>query len=54
MAYSEVALDDRVRLRVVSAITGATSTPQMFVDAKLIGGSDAIVQWLEQVGQRAT
>lgn len=46
LAYSEVALDDRVRLRVVSAITGATTTPQMFVDAKLIGGSDAIALWL--------
>ena len=46
LAYSEVELDDPVRLRVVSAITGATTTPQMFFDAKLIGGSDAIVQWL--------
>ncbi|TAK67312.1 MAG: glutathione peroxidase [Betaproteobacteria bacterium] len=53
LAYSEVPLEDRVRLAVVSAITGATSTPQMFVDGKLIGGSEAIAQWLGQTELKA-
>jgi glutaredoxin-like protein len=52
-AYSEVPLEDRVRLRIVSAITGATTTPQMFVDGKLIGGSEAIEKWLGQRERKA-
>ena len=53
LAYSEMPLEDRVRLAVVSAITGATTTPQMFVDGKLIGGSEAIAQWLGQTELKA-
>jgi peroxiredoxin len=53
LAYVEVPLEDRVRLRVVSAITGATTTPQMFVDGELIGGSEAIEQWLAQRERKA-
>lgn len=48
LAYTEVPLEDRMRLRVVSAITGATTTPQMFVDGKLIGDFEAIAQWIEK------
>lgn len=53
LAYSEVPLEDRVRLRIVSAITGAKTTPQMFVDGKLIGGSEAIEKWLGQRERKA-
>ena len=53
LAYSEVPLEDRARLAVVSALTGATTTPQMFVDGKLIGGSEAIAQWLGQSDLKA-
>jgi glutaredoxin-related protein len=41
-------LEDRVRLGIASAITGATTTPQMCVDGKLIGGSEVIAQWRGQ------
>jgi len=46
LAFSEVPLEDRVRLRVVSALTGATTTPQVFVDGRLLGGTDALKGWL--------
>ncbi|MBE0615799.1 MAG: glutathione peroxidase [Burkholderiales bacterium] len=53
VAYSEVLLEDRLRLAVVSAITGATTTPQMFADGKLIGDSEAIAQWIGQTERKA-
>ena len=49
LTYREVPLEDRVRLCIVSALTGATTTPQLFADGKLIGGSDAIAQWVDNI-----
>jgi glutaredoxin-like protein len=53
LAYTEVPLEDCVRLDIVNAITAATTTPQMFVDGKLIGDSDAIAHWVGQSGLKA-
>ena len=53
LAQREVPLEEGARLAVVSALTGATTTPQMFVDGKLIGGSEAIAQWLGQSDLKA-
>jgi glutaredoxin-like protein len=53
IAYSEVPLGDRDRLRVVSALTGATTTPQVFVDGRLVGGTDALRKWLGQAERKA-
>ena len=43
--YAEIPLDHKVRTRVVGAIAGAQTVPQVFVNGVRIGGWDALEQW---------
>lgn len=45
--YFEMPLADNVRQRLLSAVAGRATSPQMFVDGQLIGGSDEISSWLK-------
>ncbi|NET57205.1 MAG: glutathione peroxidase [Symploca sp. SIO2E6] len=40
MAYEEIVLGKDITTRSLQAVSGATTTPQVFIDGKLIGGSD--------------
>ena len=44
-AYSEVSLDHSDRSRVVGAITGRGTVPQVFVNGKHIGGLEDLQRW---------
>ena len=41
-------LPHSIRTRALGAIAKAQTVPQMFVNGELIGGSDAIEQWVKQ------
>jgi glutaredoxin-like protein len=43
--YAEVPLDHRIRTRVIGAITGRETVPQVFVNGKHIGGLEDLQQW---------
>jgi len=40
MAYEEIVLGKDITSRSLRAVSGATTTPQVFIDGKLIGGAD--------------
>jgi glutaredoxin-like protein len=42
--YAEIALDHKVRTRVVGAIAGAQTVPQVFINGARIGGWEALQQ----------
>jgi glutaredoxin-like protein len=44
--FDEVKVGDQVMLRGLRAATGSDAVPQVFVDGKLIGGSDKLADWL--------
>ncbi len=44
--FEEVMLSHRNRSRVIGAITGEGTVPQVFVNGEHIGGADALRQWL--------
>jgi glutathione-dependent peroxiredoxin len=46
--YAEIPLDHKLRTRVVGAITGAQSVPQVFINGVHIGGWDALEQWAKK------
>ena len=43
--YAEIALPHQRRSRIVGAITGETSVPQIFVNGRRIGGLEALERW---------
>ena len=43
--YAEVSLDNANRSRVVGAITGKGTVPQVFVNGKLVGGLEELQRW---------
>jgi glutaredoxin-like protein len=43
--YAEIALDHKVRTKVLGAITGAQTVPQVFINGRRIGGWDDLEQW---------
>jgi len=43
--YAEIPLDHKVRTRVVGAIAGAQTVPQVFVNGEKIGGWEALERW---------
>jgi len=47
-AYSEVNLDHSERSRVVGAITGRGTVPQIFVNGKHIGGLEDLQRWAKK------
>ena len=49
--YEEIVVGKNATMRSLRAATGATTVPQVFIDGKLIGGSEALEQYLTtQVG----
>jgi glutaredoxin-like protein len=46
--YVEVPLDHRVRSRVVGAIAGAQTVPQVFVNGTRIGGWEELARWAQK------
>jgi glutaredoxin-like protein len=49
VAFAEVNLPHSIRTRALGAIAKAKTVPQLFVNGELIGGSDAVEEW---VGKR--
>lgn len=46
--YIEVPLDNKVRGKVLGAVSGEMTAPQVFINGKLIGGAAALDQYLGQ------
>jgi glutaredoxin-like protein len=46
--YVEVPLPHAIRTKAVGAIAGAQTVPQVFVNGRLIGGSEALDAWLRK------
>ena len=46
LRYEEIILGEDVTTRSLRAVTGATTVPQVFIDGKLIGGSDKLAAHL--------
>jgi len=49
LEYEEIVLGRDVTTRSLRAMTGAATAPQVFIDGKLIGGSEALAAYLEAV-----
>ncbi len=47
LEYEEIVMGRDASTRSLRAMTGATTVPQVFIDGKLIGDSEAIVAYLE-------
>ncbi|MCD2514308.1 glutathione peroxidase [Comamonas endophytica] len=48
IAYADIPLPDSIRNRALGAIAKAQTVPQLFVNGKLIGDSEAIAQWVAE------
>jgi glutaredoxin-like protein len=48
IAYAEVPLDHAVRTKVVGAITGAQTVPQVFINGRLIGNAEDLERHLKR------
>ncbi len=46
MNYEEIVLGKDITTHSLLAVAGATTTPQVFIDGKLIGGSEALEEYL--------
>ncbi len=46
--YIELTLPHKTRGRITGALAGAQTTPQVFINGRLIGGSEALETWLQQ------
>jgi glutaredoxin-like protein len=46
--YEEIVIGKKITTRSIKAVTGATSTPQVFIDGQLIGGSDDLEAYFNQ------
>ena len=46
--YAEIPLDHKVRTKVVGAIAGAQTVPQVFMNGVRIGGWEALEQWAKK------
>jgi glutaredoxin-like protein len=48
IAYAEVPLDHAIRTKVVGAITGAQTVPQVFINGRLIGNAEDLERHLKR------
>jgi glutaredoxin-like protein len=48
VTYADVPLPHSIRTRVLGAVAQAKTVPQMFVNGQLVGGSEAIEEWVKQ------
>ena len=48
IAFAEVDLPHTIRTRALGAIARAKTVPQLFVNGKLLGGSDAVEKWVAE------
>ena len=46
--YAEIPLDHKIRTKVVGAITGAQTAPQVFINGTLIGGWEELERWAKK------
>ena len=46
--YAEVPLDHRIRTKVVGAMTGKGTVPQVFINGRYIGGYDELAAWAKK------
>ena len=46
--YAEVPLDHRVRTKVIGAVTGKGTVPQVFVNGRYIGGYEELQAWAKK------
>jgi glutaredoxin-like protein len=46
--YAEIPLEHKTRSKIVGAVTGAKTVPQVFVNGKHIGGLEGLEQWVRQ------
>lgn len=46
VVYADVNLPHTIRTRALGAIAKARTVPQLFVNGKLIGGSEAVAEWV--------
>jgi glutaredoxin-like protein len=51
IAYTDIALPPLQRSRALRAIAGARTVPQVFVNGRLIGDSEATLKWLAERGR---
>jgi glutaredoxin-like protein len=51
--YEEIVLGDDAGLHSLRAISGSETVPQVFVEGQIIGGSEALQNWLDQADHRA-
>jgi len=49
LSYEEIVVGKNATIRSLRAMTGATTVPQVFMDGKLIGGSEALADYLAVV-----
>lgn len=47
LRFDEIPLEDAARTRILGALTGASTAPQVFVDGRLIGGTEALKEFLK-------
>lgn len=47
LQYEEIVLNKDITTKTLKAVSGAATTPQVFIDGKLIGGSEALAEHLK-------
>jgi glutaredoxin-like protein len=51
--YAEIPLHHAIRSKVVGAVTGKGTVPQIFIDGDYIGGADELEQWARDRNRKA-
>jgi glutaredoxin len=46
--YAEIPLEHKTRSKIVGAVTGEKTVPQIFVNGKHIGGLEGLERWAQQ------
>lgn len=54
MAYEEVSLGGPLTTRALHAVAGASTTPQVFIGGRKVGGSQELRDWLVAAGKKVS